>query len=132
MDFNATSNDDGLAIDDLSFGTPVDLPPTLLGTAPLDDAMNVPVEQVVRLTFSEAVDIADGALSFVCDGQTVAHTRSAGPVEFVLTPTNVLPFSADCEVNMAAAAVTDRDGDIDSLSEPVALNFSTTADLPPA
>jgi endonuclease I len=132
VDFNATSNDDGLAIDDLSFGTPVDLPPALLGTAPLDDAMNVPVEQVVRLTFSEAVDIAEGALSFVCDGQVVAHSRSAGPVEYLLTPTSVLPFSADCEVNIAAAAVTDRDGDIDSLSEAVALNFSTTADLPPS
>lgn len=132
LDYAASGADDGLAIDDLSFGTPVDLPPSLLGTAPLDDAMNVPVEQVVRLTFSEAVDIAEGALSFVCDGQTVAHSRSAGPVEYLLTPTSVLPFSADCVVSIAAAAVTDRDGDIDSLSEAVALNFSTTADLPPS
>ncbi|OPZ11997.1 MAG: Extracellular ribonuclease precursor [Alphaproteobacteria bacterium ADurb.BinA280] len=132
LDFAATSADDGLAIDDLSFGTPVDLPPALTSTAPLDDAINVPVDQAVRLTFSEAVDIADGTLSFVCNGQPVSHTRSAGPVEYLLTPTSLLPFSASCEVAIPAAAVTDRDGASDSLSEAVALNFITTADLPPS
>lgn len=132
LDADATSADDGLAIDDLSFGTPVDLPPALSSTAPADNATAVPVDQVVRLTFSEAVDIADGTLSFVCNGQSVPHTRSAGPVEFQLTPTSLLPFSASCEVAIPAAAVTDRDGDSDSLSEAVALNFTTTADLPPS
>ncbi len=131
VDFNAASNDDGLAIDDLVIGTLADVPPVLLSTTPANNASGVAVTQAPRLRFSESVDLDAAAVSFSCGGNAVAFTSNSPASEIVLTPNSALPYSASCSLNIPAAAVTDRDGTLDPLGADIALAFSTEADLPP-
>jgi endonuclease I/methionine-rich copper-binding protein CopC len=115
----------------LSFQTAADVPPSLLSTVPTQGATNVATSQTVRLTFSEPVDLVAAQVSFVCNAQPVGFSSNGPASEIVLTPNSALPNSASCAVNVPAAAVTDRDGTPDPLGAPVALSFSTVADLPP-
>lgn len=131
VDFNATSNDDGLAIDDLVIGTLADVPPLLLSTTPVNNAANVAVTQALRLRFSESVDLNAAAVNFICGGNAVAFGSNSPASEIVLTPSIALPYSANCTLGIPAAAVTDRDGTPDPLDSDIALAFSTEADLPP-
>jgi endonuclease I len=131
VDFNATSNDDGLAIDELVIGTLADTPPSLLSTTPANNATAVAVTQAPRLRFTESVDLNAAAVSFSCGGSAVAFTSNSPASEIVLTPNSALPYSANCALSVPAAAVTDRDGTPDPLGADITLAFSTEADLPP-
>jgi endonuclease I/methionine-rich copper-binding protein CopC len=115
----------------LSFQTAADVPPSLLSTVPTQGASNVATSQTVQLNFSEAVDVATAQIIFVCNSQPVAFSSNSPASAIVLTPNSALPNSASCAVNVPASAVTDRDGTPDPLGAPVALSFSTVADLPP-
>ncbi|WP_245679989.1 endonuclease [Aquimonas voraii] len=132
IDFNANSNDDGLAIDDLVIGTLADVPPVLLSTTPVDNASGVAVSQAPRLRFSESVDLNAAAVSFSCGGNAVAFSSNSPASEIVLTPNSALPYSANCALNIPASAVTDRDGTSEPIAADIVLAFSTEADLPPA
>lgn len=131
IDFNASSNDDGLAIDDLVVGTLADTPPSLVSTTPANNATNVAVTQAPRLRFSESVDLNAAAVSFSCGGNAVAFSSNSPASEIVLTPNSALPYSANCSLSIPAAAITDRDGTPEPLAADVTLAFATEADLPP-
>jgi endonuclease I len=131
VDFNAPGNDDGLAIDDLVIGQLTDVPPTLLSTTPINGATGVAVGSAVRLRFSEPVDLSAAQVSFSCAAQAVAFSSNSPASEIVLTPTQPLPYSANCSLQIPAAAVTDRDGTPDPLGADISLGFATEADLPP-
>lgn len=131
IDFNASSNDDGLAIDDLVVGTLADTPPSLVSTTPANNATNVAVTQAPRLRFSEGVDLNAAAVSFSCGGNAVAFSSNSPASEIVLTPNSALPYSANCSLSIPAAAITDRDGTPEPLAADVTLAFTTEADLPP-
>lgn len=131
VDFNASSNDDGLAIDDLVIGTLADVPPVLLSTTPVNNATNVSVSQAPRLRFSESVDLNAAAVNFSCGGNAVAFSSNSPASEIVLTPNGALPYSATCALNIPASAVTDRDGTPEPIAADISLAFSTEADLPP-
>lgn len=131
VDFNAASNDDGLAIDDLVIGTLADLPPVLLSTTPANGATGVAVGLAPRLRFSESVDLNAAAVTFSCGGTAVAFTSNSPASEIVLTPDSPLPFVSGCSILVPAAAVTDRDGTPDPLGSDIQLAFTTEADLPP-
>ena len=131
IDFNASSNDDGVAIDDLVIGTLADTPPSLVSTTPANNATNVAVTQAPRLRFSEGVDLNAAAVSFSCGGNAVAFSSNSPASEIVLTPNSALPYSANCSLSIPAAAITDRDGTPEPLTADVTLAFATEADLPP-
>ncbi|MCG6118606.1 MAG: endonuclease [Aquimonas sp.] len=131
VDFNAASNDDGLAIDDLVIGTLADVPPVLLSTTPTNNASGVAVTQALRLRFSEGVDLNASAVSFSCGSGAIAFSSNSPASEIALTPTSALPYAASCSLNIPASAVTDRDGTPDPLGSDISLVFSTEADLPP-
>lgn len=131
IDFNASSNDDGLAIDDLVVGTLADTPPSLVSTTPANNATNVAVTQAPRLRFSESVDLNAAAVSFSCGGNAVAFSSNSPASEIVLAPNSALPYSASCSLSIPAAAITDRDGTPEPLGADVTLAFATEADLPP-
>jgi endonuclease I len=131
VDFNASSNDDGLAIDDLLIGQLTDVPPTFISSTPADGAVGVAVDAAVRVRFSEPVDVAVGPVSFFCGGQSVPYTSNSPASEVVFTPNAPLPYSANCTLNLPAFAVTDRDGTPDPIAADVFIAFSTEADLPP-
>jgi hypothetical protein len=64
-DFNATSSDDGLAIDDFSIEpNPIDLtPPVISALSPANGATNVPLNTGATITFDEPVQKLTGNIS---------------------------------------------------------------------
>ncbi|HEY4246900.1 MAG TPA: ExeM/NucH family extracellular endonuclease [Lacunisphaera sp.] len=110
-DVDDTGSDDGLAIDDLSFSTPVasgDILPAVIYTTPANGAVNVPGADPLSVTFNEAVNFTTA--SFTLNGGTSGThpaTLSGGPASYTLTP--VTPFAEGETVSLTvlAAQVTD-------------------------
>lgn len=110
-DVDDSGSDDGLAIDDLSFATPVTpdaVVPAVAFTTPANGAVNVPVDASVGITFSSAVELI-GAW-FALDGSISgarAATVSGGPTTFTLTPTGAFAEGEVVTLTVFAAGVTD-------------------------
>ena len=102
-----------------------DAAPTVTFTSPAAGASDVPVDAVVVLTFSEAVDVTGDWFAIVC---TVTGTRTAtvsgGPTVFMLDPDGAFAGGESCTVTVRAEGVTDQD----SIDPPDALaaDFSFT------
>lgn len=128
-DTNISGSDDGLAIDDVSFaidGTPpVDEPPTVTGTAPANNAVDVALAAPLTVTFSEAVTVAAGGFSIVCASAAQTATVSGGPVSWTLTPDQPLPANTTCSLTVIASAVADQDGIADPLAADYTVAFHT-------
>ena len=114
QDFNVTSSDDGLAVDDFSLtaqGTvSADSAPTVTATAPATGAAGVPLNTNLTVTFSEAVNVNASSFSLVCSisgAKTVA--LSGGPTEFTLDPESDLVDGDACTLTVLVAGVTDQD-----------------------
>jgi len=108
-----------------------DIPPAVISSAPAEGATNVAVTIPITLTFNEpiAIDAAGVALSCNAMSQPLAISGSGSSRTF--TPNTALPFSASCALTIAAAAVTDLDGNLDPLEAPFTLNFQTGVDNAP-
>jgi predicted extracellular nuclease len=111
-DFNVTSSDDGLAVDDVAFTTPVGTgptPPAVNSTAPASGAINVSVAEPITVNFNQPVTVS-GAWFTLTGATTGAHTAtvSGGPSAFTLTPD--VPFVGGELVTLTilAAQVTDQ------------------------
>jgi predicted extracellular nuclease len=85
--------------------------PTVTGTSPIDGATNVAVNTNITVNFSEAVDVAAGAINVECPaGTPVASNVLADNVSsVVIDPASDLPVSTTCNINVAASGVTDED-----------------------
>src|SRR5690606_23693178 len=70
---NQSGNDNGLAIDDIVFGSPVDVAPTLAASIPFNGATDFPADASLMLTFSESVDVSGNWFTLVC-GTSGTHT----------------------------------------------------------
>ena len=127
-DFNISSSDDGLSVDDFSL-TPsqVDVAPTVTGTDPADTAIGVAVNTNVTVNFSESVDVAAGAINVECPaGTSVATNAQADDVtSVVIDPASDLPFSIACVINVTAGSVTDNDGIAETLTGTTSFVFTT-------
>ncbi len=112
MSFDASGADDGLAVDDFSL-TPsyIEQPPQVASTIPADGAANVPLNNDVTVTFSEAVNVVDPWFTLSCDSSG-AHTApvSGGPVTFTLNPDADFVSGEHCTLTVLASQVTDQDG----------------------
>ncbi|HEX2852895.1 MAG TPA: ExeM/NucH family extracellular endonuclease [Opitutaceae bacterium] len=111
-DFNVTSSDDGLAVDDVTFTTPVGTgptPPAVNTVAPVSGAVNVSVSEPVTVTFNQPV-VVSGAWFTLTGATSGAHTAtvSGGPSAFTLTPD--VPFVGGELVTLTifSAQVTDQ------------------------
>ncbi|MGH2382354.1 MAG: ExeM/NucH family extracellular endonuclease, partial [Candidatus Limnocylindria bacterium] len=104
---------DGLGSHTLSGGPPpADGAPEVVSTTPADGAVNVQNDASVDITFSEAVDVADGWYAIDCsDSGAHTATESGGPTTFSLDPDIGFTSGDICTVTIAAAAVTDQDTD---------------------
>ena len=128
-DFNASSSDDGLAVDAFSL-TPrsQDSPPAVTVTSPIDGATNVPRASNVTVTFSEPVDVTDPWFSISC-ATSGAHdaTVTGGPTTFTLDPTVDFGFDETCTVTILASQVTDQDNDDppDEMAGDAVFSFTT-------
>lgn len=135
VDFNATSADDGLAIDDASFSSgapPVDVAPRVTATQPADGATQVAPTAGITLTFSEAVALGTGALEVACTSGPRTLARSGGPTSWSFDPTTDFAPGDACTATVRAAQVTDLDGKPDAMAADVVFGFGIAPDLPPS
>lgn len=129
-DLDIPSNDDGLAIDDISFspagGPPVDAPPTVTSTTPSNGATNVPLASTISVNFSEPVTLASTWFTLSCS-ISGSHTGavSGGPSSYVLTPSPGFSAAETCTFTVLASAVTDLDGTPDPMAADIIVTFST-------
>jgi endonuclease I len=138
VDTNASGADDGLAIDNISFAVagdpPVDVPPTVVGTSPANNAIDVALASTLSVSFSEAVTLTDPWTSISCTvsgGHTAAV--SGGPVTFTLTPSPAFAGNEVCTWTILAAGVVDQDGTPDPMQADATIMFTTIdpGNIPP-
>lgn len=134
-DFNASGADDGLAIDDASFGTGApgpDLPPTVASTVPADGATGVAPGATVVIGFSEPVTVTAPWFTIACTSGPRAAQPSGGPVSFTLTPTSSFNFGDACTVTVLAAGVVDQDGTPTPMAADRVFGFTVAVDSAPS
>jgi hypothetical protein len=90
-DFNITSSDDGLAIDDVAITAAGDIPeedaaPSVASTVPANGATDFPYASNLTVTFSEPVNLGDPAFTLACTNGVIGLAVSGGPTSFTLDP----------------------------------------------
>jgi large repetitive protein len=109
--------------------TPNDAAPTVVSTSPQNGAPQVSTNTVPVITFSESVNVANGAVLMTCNGLpvSVSGASASSVTTLVLTPASELPEGADCEVTVSARGVTDVDtvDPPDAMASNFAFGFST-------
>lgn len=130
VDFNVASNDDGLAIDDVSFsvdGTPpVDMAPFVVATTPGSGATDVALSATLAVSFSEPVTVSDPWFSIQCTTSgTHTATVTGGPSAYALTPSPAFAANESCTWTILAAGVADNDGTPDHPDADYTVTFTT-------
>lgn len=134
FDYDVSGNDDGLAIDDVVFGTPVDNPPELIASFPENGDDDFPSNGSLILTFSEPVAVTGDWFTLACSVSGTFtpsnSTVSGGPIAFFITPDGGLDDNEACTLDFDISLVVDLDGDPDELINPGTIHF-TTVEPPP-
>jgi endonuclease I len=130
-DFNATSSDDGLAIDNIRFALPGDQPPTLLQSVPANGATDFPANGTLQLQFSEPVSLGAGWFGLACGtsgtrGEDDVAT-GGGPSLYTLDPDVDFTPGESCTLTLHASAISDLDGTPDPLAADVVIAFGIGA-----
>ena len=134
-DFNATSSDDGLAVDNFTLGvmdTALDVAPQVSDNSPKNGDTNVFAHAPITITFSEEVDVVTGWFTFNCDtGSTPTLAVTGGPITFTFTHTEDFPATASCTFAIPdPTKVTDKDGTADALSRAFSFSFTVEDEIP--
>ena len=131
-DFNPSGSDDGLAIDDVRFGTAGDFPPTVTSTVPADGATNIAPNATITINFSESVTTNPGWIDISCDtsGAHPAVESGSGNTR-TLTPNTAFTPGENCTVSIDGTQVIDQDGTLDPMAGNVRFGFTVGADQPP-
>jgi endonuclease I len=129
-DLSISGNDDGLAIDDVSFsvdGTPpADVAPFVAATVPVADATDVALSATLAVTFSEAVTVSDPWFTIQCTTSgTHTATVTGGPSAYTLTPSPAFAANESCTWTILAAGVADNDGTADHPDADYTVTFTT-------
>jgi hypothetical protein len=127
--FRAGSPTPGLANE-----CPEDDAPFVTDVFPGRDAVDVPIDTAVTITFSEEVAVDDGWFEIACTlSGNVAANYDSGPITYTLTMTTPLPVNDMCEVTVFAANVYDLDADDppDTMALDDSWNFHTQAESQP-
>ena len=129
-DTNVSGVDNGLAIDDVQFGTPVDTPPAVGTTTPANNATNVATTANLAVNFNEAVTLDPSWYTLNCTGSgSHSVAVSGGPTSFTLNPDVDFAFDDVCTLTVLATGVTDQDGTPDHPAADYAAQF-TVASMP--
>lgn len=112
-DFNVSSSDDGLGVDDFSLtprGSSGDSAPAVASTSPTSGATGIALDSNLTVNFSEPVDVAVSWYTISC-ATSGSHTASVtgGPTSFSLDPTTDFVNSETCTITILAVQVTDQD-----------------------
>jgi len=135
-DTNVSGVDNGLAIDDVVFGVPVDNPPAVGSTVPANGASAVAPTANLTVNFNEAVTLDSGWYSLLCS-LSGAHTavQSGSGASYTLNPDVDFVYDDVCTLTVLAAGVTDLDGTPDHPTADATVQFSVASapvDNPPA
>ncbi len=104
--------------------------PTVVGSVPIDGAVDVALASDVSITFSEPVAIAGSWFSIVCDTSgTHAAGVSGGPTAYTLDPSADFVTDESCTVTIDADQVRDVDTNDppDTMASDAIITFSTVA-----
>ncbi len=126
---------DGLGSHTVSCGAPVDLPPSVSTTTPLDGATGVAASSNVTVNFSETVDAAADAVTIDCpSGSAISASGlpASGVSSVALDPSADLPAGEVCQVTVHASLVTDLDGSSDTMVADYSFSFTVDSGLPTA
>jgi len=133
-DIDDTGGDDGLAIDNLSFSTPVTtsaILPGVIYTTPASGSVNVATTGTVTIMFNEAVNFTMS--SFTLTGNlSGAHlaTVTGGPQTYTLTPTTPFSEGEIVTLTLPAAQVTDAATGLQHPGADFTANFITFSSAP--
>lgn len=110
-----------------------DTAPTVTTQTPANGATDVAVDANIGITFSEAVDVADGWYTISCD-TSGTHTAAVvgGGSSYLLDPDTYFGNGEQCIVTLDTTLVTDQDTNDppDDLLGPVSWSFATVAAAP--
>ncbi len=111
-DYNISSSDDGLAVDDFSLTPSIsDLAPEVSDTYPTEGATDFPVNANLKVTFSEPVGVTASWFELSCTMSGVVDAAySGGPTQFTIDPIFPLIDGENCTLTVLASQVTDQDG----------------------
>lgn len=107
--------------------------PSVISTNPESGATGIPQNSSFTVTFSEPVQLGDGAIRLSCSaGVDRAVSITGGPVIFIVSPNDVLPSVQRCNVIIKAAAVLDEDRNDPPDAMVADFGWSFTTSAPPA
>jgi len=114
---------------DFSFSFTTKIVPKVVSTDPVDNATNVPIDKVIKVTFNEDVVSAtnfDKITLADAKGATVAVTTTLTASVLTITPSDPLAYSTEYTVTIPAGAV--KDAADNTLPEDFSFNFTTMAE----
>ena len=113
-----------------TFTTGADLAPTVLGTFPGNNAVNVPIGSNLTVSFSEPVTAPAGAFTIACGATSHTFAQSSGDqITFTLDPDVDFAADTECTLTIVAAFIADTDGVATPLGGNVVVTFTTSAGL---
>lgn len=138
IDINVSGSDDGLGLDNISFAVagdpPVDVPPTVVSTSPVNNAVDVALAANLSVSFSEAVTLTDPWTTISCT-LSGAHTAtvSGGPTSYTLVPSPAFSGNETCTWTILGSGVVDQDATPDAMASDVVVTFTTfdPSNVPP-
>jgi len=107
----------------------LDKAPTIAFTDPVDNATNVPIDKVIKVTFNEDVVSATnfGKITLAdAKGATVAVTTTLTASVLTITPSDPLAYSTEYTVTIPASAVKDTADN--PIPEDFSFSFTTMAE----
>ena len=111
---------------------PVDDPPVVVNTLPVDNASGVALVSNISITFSEAVALDAGFASISCSSGTHIYTVNDSMNPLInLIPEVAFSLGDACTVTIDHTRVHDKDGMVNDLSGGYAWNFSAYTDPAP-
>jgi uncharacterized protein len=91
-------------------GPPADAPPSVTGSTPANNDVDVPLDVGAQVTFSEPVDVTADAFDITCASSgTHALTVTGGPTSYDLDPAGTFDRGESCTLAVRATEVSDQD-----------------------
>ena len=136
-DSDVTGSDDGLAIDDFTFTTPVAAIPTVpsvASTTPANNAIGVAQNSAITIVFDQAVTVSGSwfTINSALRGAIPATvTISSDAKTFTLTPPNNFPDNDPVTVTIVASQVTEKLGGTLHPAANTSFTFTSAAPVAP-
>ena len=135
-DFDVAGSDDGLAVDDFSFTTPVSGPavaPAVASTTPANNSTGIASNSPITVTFNQAINFTGTWFSITSAAKgALAATVTGGPTTFTFT----LPVNIDAgdtiTTKIFAAQVTDQATGLVHPTSDFTFSFSTATPIAPS